>query len=104
MDTPKTIQETGLNEQQILFRLNQYNLSLATMEAQKESQLQAFKQDCRRTALQLSERISGKGENDPMKVTANAEILYRWLIADDEVQKDFLDIFMKTGLITNKEV
>jgi len=73
---------------------------MLTQKAQQESEDRAWKQDCRRTALQLSERFS-KGadmqhESDPVKIIANAEVLYVWLTNDS---KDALDVFVNTGIL-----
>ena len=54
------------------------------LQAQKEAQEQAFKQDCRRTAINLSERFTrdadGGKSGDVSNIISNAEIIYTWLI------------------------
>jgi len=60
---------------------NDKEIAKEQLKAQKESQMLAFKQDCRRTAMQLSERIKPfKGEKNADGVIKDAEKLYKWLI------------------------
>lgn len=77
------------------------------LKAQQEVQDKLWKQDCRRTSIQLAERfskdINNSHESDPVRIIANAEILYRWLIADEGQQNDLWDIFMKTGVVNYKK-
>lgn len=85
----------------------QQRLIQVNLKSQQEAQDKVWKQDCRKTSLQLAERFS-KGadmqhESDPIRITGNAEILYRWLIADDELQKGWVEIFMKTGVLHYKK-
>ena len=86
----------------------QKELDLESRTARKEEKELDFKRDCRRTALQLAERCSKNKEgdkvSDPIELTANSEILYRWLIADSELQKNWVDIFMKRGVLVTEHI
>lgn len=66
----------------------------------KQEQELVWKQDCRRTALNLAERFSkadgNSHESDPVKIIANAEVLYVWLT---ESSTDAIEIFKKSGVL-----
>lgn len=67
---------------------------------QKESSVLVFKQDSRRTALQLSERCTkGNGLNHPQpnEILLNAELFYEWLINEKAYRCN--EKYMETGLI-----
>lgn len=84
-------------------RMNDYEMARIkqmedTAKYQKESQLLAYKQDCRRTAIQLSERFSVDGSgNKPADVSIiimNAELVYEWMVNFDKpntLLKDFME-------------
>ena len=65
------------------------------LQAQKEAQDQAFKQDCRRTAINLSERFTRDGNGgksgSASDIISNAEIIYNWLIDyDNQKYKNYI--------------
>jgi hypothetical protein len=78
-------------------------------KAEREAEITlVFKRDCRRTALQLSERFTrdnegGKGSVEVSKILANAELTYAWLVnipPDDKTPPDWLNSFFNTGVLT----
>lgn len=79
---------------------------LQQQKLQKETQLAIFKQDCRRTAIQLSERFSKDpgdgGKADVVTIIANAELVYMWLINFDKPMST-LEEFKQTGVIKSKK-
>ncbi len=66
------------------------------LQAQKDAGELIFKQDCRRTAVQMAERFSkangGDKEHDPVKIISNAEVIYQWMIniTNDELSDQLL--------------
>jgi len=77
------------------------------LQAQKEMQELSFKQDCRRTAIQMAERFSkshtGEKEDDPLRIISNAEVIYQWMInlQNDAMSKQLMN-FQQTGELVFK--
>lgn len=64
------------------------------LRAQQNSQEKAFKQDCRRTAMQLAERCTrgqdGGKTAEIEDIVLNAEIIYDWLIKYEKPMNEVL--------------
>lgn len=96
--------ENGLTPQEN-YELRKVELERKNLQERKEQSELEFKRDCRRTALQLAERMSGKGERSAIGTLSEAEVLYQWLIniGNEDSSKALLDFYATGKLPVTKE-
>lgn len=87
--------------------LTQDELLQKQIQEHQQAQELIFKQDCRKTAINMAERFSktmnGDKEYDAIKIISNAEVIYQWMInITNEELSNQLMTFQQTGNLTFK--